>query len=89
MASLRQCPSLWIVVVCHGAGIDLLQHRDDDPKLLELRQVGVRFVVCRNTLDTRNIDPKQLAGVGSEDVVESGLASIAELQFQGLAYIRL
>ncbi len=86
---LRQCPSLRIVVVCHGAGIDLLQHRDDDPKLLELRQNGIQFLACQNTLNARSIDPGQLAGVGSEDVVESGVATIAELQFQGFAYIHL
>lgn len=86
---VRQCPSLRIVVVSHGAGIDLLEHHGDDPKLLELRQDGVKFLACQNTLNARKIDPGQLPGVGSEDVVGSGVATIAELQFRGLAYIHI
>lgn len=86
---VRQCPALRIVVVCHGAGIDLLQNHGDDPKLIELRQDSVQFLACQNTLNARNIDPGQLAGIELQDLVASGVAAIAELQFQGLSYIHL
>lgn len=81
-----------IRVVDFGGGVDLLilakMMPDVARKIDSLRQDGVRFLVCANTLKGRNIKPGQLYKVSKEDVVPSGVAELSRLQGMGFSYIR-
>jgi intracellular sulfur oxidation DsrE/DsrF family protein len=74
-----------IVVVTHGPGIDFLLEDARTPAgapfsnvVDELVLQGVEFRVCRNTLETRTIDPARVVPDGK--IVDSGVAEIARLQ---------
>jgi len=79
-------------VVMHGDGIGLLQMAADDMgmqgKITDLKNRGVRFLVCNNTLTGRDIDPNSLFDVYPEDIVPSGVAEIGKLQAEGFGYIK-
>ena len=79
-------------VVMHGSGIELLQHAAGNLQLqgrvVDLKNRGVRFLVCNNTLTAREIDPDTLFDVYDDDVVPSGVAELGKLQAEGFAYIR-
>ena len=80
--------------VLQGDGIELLQDATRNPDLAatidQLRAKGVRFLVCRNTLIGRELDPfTALHGVKAEDIVSAGVAEVTALQMQGFAYLRL
>ena len=77
----------------HGDGVGLLQAARDNQQLqgliVSLKDDGVRFLVCNNTLVGRGIDPEQdLFDVWPEDIVPSGVAEIAKLQLEGFVYIK-
>ena len=80
-----------LVVVDHGDGLSLLTEAETDPALARkidtLRGEGVRFLICANTLQSRNLTLDQLYGAKDEDVVQSGVAEIARLEQQGFAYL--
>lgn len=80
-----------IVVVDHGNGLDLFETMENDPKIAKrvagLRDKGVRFLICRKTLEAREIDWRTLPGVQEADIVPSGVAEIAKLEGEGFAYI--
>jgi uncharacterized protein len=82
-----------IRVVNHSDGILLFQlaHAEKDlaNRLDALRSLGVRFLVCANTLKERQIDWRTLYGVEESDIVPSGVAELARLQAMGFAYIHL
>lgn len=84
---------LSLVVVMNGDGVDLLAAAKSDPDLAaridRLRSKGARFLVCRNTLVSRGIDPQtDLFGVGPQDIVPAGVAEIAYLETKGYGYLR-
>lgn len=90
---LNASPSDKIVVVTHGKGIDFLLNdaKDDkgafEPQVAALKNRGVDFRVCNNTLQRRKIDPKGL--VSDVKIVPAGVAEIARLQAkEGFAYIK-
>lgn len=77
-----------VVVVCHGAGIDLLvreksQHTEEVGRLIKEK---VRFAACENTLRDRSI-PKEklLPGVTT---VPSGAVEVIRRQQEGFGYFR-
>lgn len=77
-----------IEVVCHGPGLDLLHserssHRE---KLLELKDRGIIFIACENTLKGRNI-PRE-AIMPEFDFVPMGIGEIIEKQEAGWSYIK-
>lgn len=80
-----------LVVVGHGDGLNLLSEAEDNPeyakKIDALRADGVRFLICGNTLKSRDIKLDELYGAKEEDVVPSGVAEIARLQQQGYVYL--
>jgi uncharacterized protein len=82
---------LEIRVVDHGDGIILFQMAQTDEKLakaIDARKAdGVRFLICQNTLDERNIDWHTLYGVQEADIVPSGVAELARLQGMGFLYV--
>ena len=87
-------PKAKIVVVSHAAGINFLMKDAKDSNgnpfevaVQDLTMKGVEFRVCEFTLQSRNIDKKQMI----EDIkyVPSGVAEVARLQFQeGYAYLK-
>ena len=91
-------------VILHGDGLTLLLEPDMADNTLfksgyatdeltasvaALKDRGVRFLVCANTLRGKKVDHENdLYDVAGEDIVVSGVAEIARLQGQGFAYIR-
>ena len=50
---------------------------------------GVKFLVCRNTLMARGIDPdRELYDVAKEDVIRTAVGEIAQLEQRGFQYIK-
>jgi intracellular sulfur oxidation DsrE/DsrF family protein len=80
-----------IRVVDHGDGVVMLQMAKTDEKLAQAidarKAEGVRFLICQNTLDERNIDWHTLYGVSQQDIVPSGVAELVRLQIMGFVYI--
>lgn len=90
---LTASPNAKIVVVTHGKGIDfLLNDAKDDkgafaPVVAGLKEKGVDFRVCRNTLKSRNLTDD--AVIMEARVVPSGVAEIGKLQAQeGYVYLK-
>ena len=87
-------PKAKIVVVTHGAGIDLLLSDAKDDKGREfsgqvsaLASRGVEFHVCKNTLESRKIDEDRL--LMEAKIVPSGVAEVARLQAkEGFVYLK-
>ena len=92
-------------VVMHGNGVSLVllpealpevpkfKHANANEqmqaKIDGLKNQGVAFKVCANTLKGRKVDlDEQLYNVDSGDVVPSGVAELAHLQAQGFTYIK-
>ena len=78
-------PTVKIVVVTHGLGIDFLldgaTNQMDQPfagSVSDLASKGVEFRVCNNTLVARKISPDKL--LMETKVVPSGVAEVAKLQ---------
>ena len=77
-----------IVVVCHGAGIDLLvkeksQHAAEVERLIKEK---VRFVACENTLRDKAIPKdKLLPGVTT---IPSGAVEVIRKQQEGFGYFK-
>ncbi len=87
-------PTVKIVVVANGRGIDFLldgaQDKNGNPFdaiVQDLVTQRVEFRACRFTLEARKIDPSKL--LPEATLVPSGVAEAARLQArEGFAYIR-
>ena len=94
-----------IKVVLHGNGLALLLEPDSLPKLKKfkaanandtmtakidgLKNQGVTFNVCANTVKGRKVDVESdLYDVNPSDIVPSGVAELTHLQVQGYTYIK-
>lgn len=94
-----------IKVVLHGNGLALLLDPDSLSKLKKfkaanatdtmtakidgLKNQGVVFNVCANTVKGRKVDlESDLYDVDQSDVVPSGVAELTHLQAQGYTYIK-
>ena len=92
-------------VVMHGNGVSLVLLPEALPevpkfkhanateqmqaKIDGLKDQGVAFKVCANTLKGRKVNlDEQLYNAESADVVPSGVAELAHLQAQGFTYIK-
>lgn len=97
--------NLDIKVVLHGNGLALLLNPDSLEKLTKfkhanadenmaakidgLRDQGVGFSVCENTVRGRKVDVySDLYNVEDDDIVPSGVAEVAKLQAMGYVYIK-
>ena len=95
--------NLDLKVVLHGNGIAMLldpeqlsstkmKEANGTPEMTarvaSLKDQGVQFQVCANTLKGRQVDLFALYDVDDSDVVPSGVAQLAILQGQGYAYIK-
>lgn len=91
---LEADPSVKIVVVTHGPGIDFLLNGASNQRgqpfsgdIGELAGRGVEFRLCNNTLMSRNISKDQVAV--EAQIVRSGVAEVARLQAkEGFVYLR-
>jgi intracellular sulfur oxidation DsrE/DsrF family protein len=94
-----------IKVVLHGNGLSLLLDPDSLKKLKKfkhanandkmtakidgLRDQGVAFSVCANTVKGRKVDIEDdLHNVDKKDIVPSGVAELTYLQQNGYTYIK-
>jgi len=81
-----------VKIVLHGDGVGLLKDAASDLRLQgavsNVKNQGVAFAVCNNTLVGRKIDPDSLFEVFKEDIVPSGVAEVAYLQSQGYSYLK-
>ena len=90
-------------VVLHGNGVAMLMYPDalEDTKMKEanandemqariagLKQQGVSFNVCANTLKGRNVPMDALYDTDQADIVPSGVAELGKLQGEGFSYIK-
>ena len=97
--------NLDLKVVLHGNGLALLLEPDSLAKLKKfkhanadetmtakidsLKNQGVNFNVCANTVRGRKVDVENdLYNVDKDDIVPSGVAEVAHLQSMGYAYIK-
>lgn len=97
--------NLDLKVVLHGNGLALLLTPDAldfvknfkhanatevmTARIDSLKDQGVKFQVCANTVKGRKVDLERDAyDVAKEDVVPSGVAELAHLQAQGYTYIK-
>ncbi len=92
-----------VKVVMHGDGISLLlepdglegtkmKHANATPeiqaKISGLKDQGVKFEVCANTLKGREVPVDALYDVDQADIVPSGVAELSRLQQMGFTYIK-
>jgi uncharacterized protein len=80
-------------ILMFGDGLGLLEAAKDDPamaaKIDRLKARGVRFVLCRNTLTYKGIDPyKTMHGVVRGDIVGSAIAEAVSLGQQGFVSLK-
>ena len=91
-------------VVMHGDGLSLLLYPDAlsktklkhgnadeamQARISGLKDQGVQFEVCANTLKGKHVNREQdLYDASEKDVVPSGVAELAHLQNMGYAYIK-
>jgi hypothetical protein len=95
--------NLEVQVVMHGNGVSLLLPPDEvagtkmqegnataemQARIAGLKEQGVAFKVCANTLEGRNIDLAALYDTDDDDIVPSGVAELAKLQAQDFTYIK-
>jgi hypothetical protein len=97
--------NLDLKVVLHGNGLALLlepealatrpkfKHANADQnmtaKVANLKDQGVDFQVCNNTVKGRKVDYEtDLYDVSENDIVPSGVAELAKLQAEGYMYIK-
>lgn len=96
--------NLELKVVLHGKGLSLLLEPDAaaetklprgnatdevQAKVSGLKQQGVGFLICANTLKGKKISlADHLYDASDADVVPSGVAELAKLQAEGYVYIK-
>mgnify|MGYP003572485191 CR=1 FL=1 len=95
--------NLDLKVVLHGNGVALVLEPDGlegtkmkeanatdeiQAKISGLKDQGVSFGICANTLKGRKVDTANLYDFDEADVVPSGVAELAHLQAQGYTYIK-
>ena len=95
--------NLDLKVVLHGNGVAILLEPDGlagtkmkeanadeemQAKISGLKDQGVSFNVCANTLKGRKVDTANLYDYSDADIVPSGVAELAHLQAQGYTYIK-
>ncbi len=95
--------NLDFIVVMHGLGLSLLLEPDaagntklksgnatekQQNTVSNLKDQGVEFSVCANTLRGKKIDLDDLYDVAKADIVPSGVAELSKLQQEGYTYIK-
>jgi intracellular sulfur oxidation DsrE/DsrF family protein len=75
---------LQITVVNYGGGVLMLKEKNNEIAqfMQELRERGVRFVACNQSLKHMGVDYHALNGVSEADIVPAGFLEVAWLQTQ-------
>jgi intracellular sulfur oxidation DsrE/DsrF family protein len=86
---LKEAPDAQVEVVCHGAGIGLLEKaRTDHAEAVEaLIKKGVKFAACENTMRQKSIRKEDLLP-GVETVPSGAVEVIRKQQAEGYAYFK-
>jgi intracellular sulfur oxidation DsrE/DsrF family protein len=92
-----------VKLVMHGDGVSLVMEPDAlkgtkmkaanatpemQAKISGLKQQGVKFEICANTLKGRNVPMDALYDADEADIVPSGVAELSRLQQMGYTYIK-
>ncbi len=92
-----------LAIVIHGDGLSLLLYPEAlsetkmkdanadgqmQARIAGLKQQGVAFKVCANTIKGRGVDVDDLYDVDEADIVPSCVAEIAKLEAEGYTYLR-
>lgn len=87
--ALAEAPRSSVELVCHGAGISFLQVSKTTlaDKIQELKNKGVTFAACENTIRDRGIDKKDI--VSQAIFVPAGVIELADKQRKGWSYIKM
>jgi len=95
--------NLDLKVVMHGDGVSLVLEPDAiagtkmkaanateemQAKISGLKNQGVEFEICANTLKGRNVPMDALYDTSEADIVPSGVAELSRLQQLGYTYIK-
>jgi intracellular sulfur oxidation DsrE/DsrF family protein len=84
---LNAFESIEVEVVMNGPGIDLLVTETLYHNTLErLHEKGIQFVVCKNTLNHRNLGNTSILPFAS--IVPSAIAHLIIRQHEGWSYIK-
>jgi len=86
--ALKSAPKSLIEVVCHSNGITMLQTSitQQAKGIKGLKELGVVFAACENTLRERKIDKSEI--VGEAVFVPSGVIEIVDKETSGWAYLK-
>lgn len=85
------------IVVMNGDGLGLLKVAKDlelentaklPLQITELKNKGVKFQICYNTLVGRKIKLEELYEAKAEDVIPSGVAEVGRLEAQGYRLLK-
>ncbi len=76
-----------VVVYSEGVALLLNSNGTYHDRLLALKQKGVQFVVCENTLKNKKI-PKEKLHLDITGFVEAGIAEVVMKQEKGWSYIK-
>ena len=95
--------NLELKVVMHGDGVSLVLEPDAlagtkmkaanatdemQARISGLKNQGVKFEICANTLKGRNVPMDALYDTSEADIVPSGVAELSRLQQLGYTYIK-
>jgi hypothetical protein len=95
--------NLELKVVMHGDGVSLVLEPDAlagtkmkaanatdemQARISGLKNQGVKFEICANTLKGRNVPMDALYDTSEADIVPSGVADLSRLQQLGYTYIK-
>ena len=85
---LAGAPNSKIEVVCHGPGINILVTKQTivHPKIIELKNKGIHFVACENTMKEKKIAKEEI--IKEAAFVNVGILEIVTKQEEGWSYIR-
>jgi hypothetical protein len=87
----------------HGDGLSLLLYPDAlastkmkaanatdemQARITNLKQQGVHFDICANTLKNRQVKLEDLYDASEADLVPSGVAELSRLQAMGYTYVK-
>ena len=86
--ALTTAPNSKIEVVCHSAGINMLQTSKSTTlaQIKDLKSRGVVFAACANTIRERNIDKADI--VGEAIIVPAGIIEVVDKETKGWAYLK-
>ncbi|MFM1857844.1 MAG: hypothetical protein RLZ05_904 [Bacteroidota bacterium] len=93
MNNLKHLQAGWgdsaqLVVVAHGAGLDLLRKEisTQQDKITQFTKMGIQFLACENTMAERKVKKEEI--VKDAGFVKMGIGEIVRLQEQGWSYVK-